>query len=351
MHAHLEAGLVALFLEVLVHLLLDLLDDLLDARRMDPAVGDQDLQAAPRDLTPVGVVRRDQHRLGRVVHDEVDAGVQLERPDVAPLAADDAALHVVGRQIDDRHGGLDRVVRSQALDGRGEHFARLDLRGLARFLFEAHRDQLCLAPRFDLHLRQELPLGLFRGEARDRLELAPLLIQRGREPALLLADRLLALTERLLAAGELSILRGRLVEPTLDLLELAGEILFLREHALLDQLDLPFALPRLGVERRLRLERGFLDLELGALQAGGGVALGVAQDALRLAVRVSDPPLADPLVENEPEHERKDHDDRVGNEPNALHCRSIGGTERGSQIPASAVCRGVSNLVSPGGRR
>ena len=82
-----------------------------------------------------------------------------------------------------------------------------------------------------------------------------------------------------------------------------------------------------------------------------GASDGLVDEALGLARRVSDFALADPLVEDEPEHESKDRDDRVGNEPNPLHCRSIGGTERGSQIPASAVCRGVSNLVSPGGRR
>ena len=41
---------------------------------------------------------------GRVVDDHVDAGRLLEAADVAPFAADDAALHVVRRQLDDRDG-------------------------------------------------------------------------------------------------------------------------------------------------------------------------------------------------------------------------------------------------------
>ena len=343
-HADLEAGLLAFFLEVLVHLLLDLLDDFLDARRMDPPVGDQDLQAAPRDLASIRVVRRDQHGLGRVVHDEVDAGVLLERPDVAALAPDDAALHVVGGKIHDGDRGLHRVVRGEALDGRREHLARLHLRSLARFLFEAHRDQLRLAARLGLHLREELPLGFLGREAGDRLELAPLLVERGREPAFLLADRLLA-------AGQVAVLRDGFVQASLELLELARELFFLGEHTLLDLLDLALALPRFRLERRARLERGFLGFEVGGLETVGGVALGITNDAFGLVPRVADLPLADPLVEEEADDEGKDRDDRVGNEPNPLHCRSIGGVERGSQIPASAVCRGVSNLVSPGGRR
>src|SRR6267378_1168114 len=67
----------------------------------------------PRDLAAVRIVGGDQNGLGRVVHDEVDPGVLLERADVATLAADDAALHVVGGQVDHRHRGLHRVVRGE----------------------------------------------------------------------------------------------------------------------------------------------------------------------------------------------------------------------------------------------
>src|SRR5689334_23635088 len=42
--------------------------------------------------------------------DEVDAGEVLERADVAALAADDAALHVVGGELDHGDRGLGRVA-------------------------------------------------------------------------------------------------------------------------------------------------------------------------------------------------------------------------------------------------
>mgnify|MGYP003693834893 CR=1 FL=1 len=57
----------------------------------------------PRDLAAHGIERRQDHRLGRVVDDHVDAGDDLERADVAALAADDAPLHVVARQLHDGH--------------------------------------------------------------------------------------------------------------------------------------------------------------------------------------------------------------------------------------------------------
>src|SRR5262249_50521602 len=228
--------------------------------------------------------------------------------------------------------------------GRRQHLARLHLRRLARLLLEPHRHQLRLALGLDLHLREQLALGFLGGEAGDRLELAPLLVERHRQSAFLLADRLRP-------PAELALLRERLVEPPLELVELARELLFLGEHALLDLLDLALALPRIFLEGRARLERRLLHLELGGLYAVGRFTLGLLHDALRLRRGVAGLPLADPLVQEKADDESEDRDDRVGNEPNPLHCRSIGGTKRGSQIPASAVCRGVSNLASPGGRR
>src|SRR6185369_11205729 len=142
---------------------------------------------------------------------------------------------------------------------------------------------------------QKLALGLLGRQAGDRLQLAPLLVERHREPAFFLADRLLA-------PDELAILTCRFVQAALELVELARELFFLREHALLDLLDLAFAVPRLFLERGARLERGFLAFEVGGLQTVGRVALGITNDALGVSRRVSDLPLADPLVKDEAEY-------------------------------------------------
>src|SRR5262249_57307146 len=121
-------------------------------------------------------------------------------------------------------------------------------------------------------LREQRALVFRGGEAGDRLELAPLLVERHRQSAFLLADRLLA-------PGELALLRDGIGEPPLELIQLARELLFLREHALLDLLDLALALPRLVLEGRARLERRLFHLELGGLYPIGRFALGFLHDA------------------------------------------------------------------------
>jgi hypothetical protein len=105
--AEVEHRLLAGLAAHLVDVLLGLLHHLLDAGRVDAAVGDQRADRQPRDLAAHRVEARDRDRLGGVVDDHVDAGGGLERADVAALAADQPALHVVGRQ---RHHGA--VVRS-----------------------------------------------------------------------------------------------------------------------------------------------------------------------------------------------------------------------------------------------
>ena len=79
---------------------------------------EQLLERQPRDL-PAHAVEAGQHdRAGRVVDDEVDAGEGLEHADVAALAADDPALHVVGGELHDRDGRLGGVRRRQAAASR-----------------------------------------------------------------------------------------------------------------------------------------------------------------------------------------------------------------------------------------
>ena len=75
---------------------LGLVVGLLDPRRVDAPVLQQLLERHARDLAAHAVEAGEDDRVGRVVDDEVDAGEVLQRADVAALAADDAALHVVG---------------------------------------------------------------------------------------------------------------------------------------------------------------------------------------------------------------------------------------------------------------
>src|SRR5207237_10519340 len=63
--------------------------------------------------------------VGGVVDDQVHAGHGFERADIAPLATDDATLHLfVGDRYDGRGDLADRVARI-ALDSDREDLARL----------------------------------------------------------------------------------------------------------------------------------------------------------------------------------------------------------------------------------
>ena len=130
-----DAGLVGGLLAGLAHDHVDLGarlgDDLLDAAGVDAAVGDELGDRQPGDLAADRVEARQDDRLRRVVDDQVDAGRLLEGPDVATLAADDPALHLVRRQVDDRHGVLGGVIRGDALDRGDDDVAGLVLGLLA----------------------------------------------------------------------------------------------------------------------------------------------------------------------------------------------------------------------------
>src|SRR4029453_16273048 len=90
-----------------VGLVFYLLHHLFDSGRMNRAVGDQSLDGEFGYFAPVRIQTGQDNRSGRVVDDQVDTGGQLERTDVPTLAADDAALEVIARQIADRHRRLD----------------------------------------------------------------------------------------------------------------------------------------------------------------------------------------------------------------------------------------------------
>ena len=94
-HAGLVDGLLAGLAHDDVDLGAGLGDDLLDAAGVDPAVLDELGQGQAGDLAADRVEAADDDRLGRVVDDQVDARGLLEGADVAALAADDAALHLV----------------------------------------------------------------------------------------------------------------------------------------------------------------------------------------------------------------------------------------------------------------
>ena len=171
-HVRFKDGLLAGLANLIVYLALSLFDHFLDARRMDAPVGDQLFQRDSRNLAANRVKRGDDHGLRRIVDDQIHARRGFQCADVAALAADDAALHVLVRQRHDGNRGLCHVVAGAALNRHRDDVARLlfglILRGLldfahhhARvvvgFLLDALHDHVArLVLR---HLRDALQLG------------------------------------------------------------------------------------------------------------------------------------------------------------------------------------------------
>ena len=165
---------------------------------MDAAVGNELFQSQPGDLPPDGLEAGDGDGLRRVIDDQVRPGQGLQGADVAALAADDTALHLVIGQGNHTDGNLGHMVCGAALDGGGH-----DLPGaLVGLVLGPGLDLLdlqgCFVGDLRLHLLNQVLLGLLGGESGDALQhfgLAALdeldLILFFLEGVVLLAQRLL----------------------------------------------------------------------------------------------------------------------------------------------------------------
>ena len=90
--AEIEGHVARLFSDGRVRFFPHLHHDLFDARRVNAAVRNQPLNRHLGDLATVRVKARQNDCARRVVHDEIDAGCQLEGANVAAFAPDDAAF-------------------------------------------------------------------------------------------------------------------------------------------------------------------------------------------------------------------------------------------------------------------
>ena len=145
----------------------------LDPLRVDPAIQDQPLERQPADLAPDRVEARQQHRLGRVVDDQVDAGHRLEGADVAALPADDPALHLIARQVQHRDDRLAGLLAGDALDRQRHDLAGALVAFLLRLALDVPDDARGVALGLVLDRRDKLGLGLIGGQAGDPLQLRP----------------------------------------------------------------------------------------------------------------------------------------------------------------------------------
>ncbi len=298
-----DARLVGGLLAGLAHHELDLgarlVDDLLDATGVDPAVGDELGDRETGHFPADGVEPGEHDRLGGVVDDQVHARGLLERPDVATLAADDPALHLVRGQVDDADRVLGRVIGRDALHRGHDDVAGLVLGILARGALDGpgELDRVVLGLFADG--LEERALRVVRGHPGHALERLDLLLVGG-------GQVLAGLVELALAVEELAI----------ALLEHVGalvELLVAGEQAALERRELVALGPRLVLGLALHPELLVLRLEDELLLAGAGLGLDAPGLGLGRLHRLRGPQAAQQHAEYgsaDGGHEDRRHDDR-----------------------------------------
>jgi len=154
---------------------------------VDAAVQHKPLQGEPGDLATDRIEAGKQHRLRRVVDDEVDSGDGLEGPDIAALPADDAALHLVPGQMQHRDHGLAGLLGRHPLDGQRDDLARSLVAFGPGLVLDVPDDERRFAFGLVLDRGDQLGLGGLGGEPGDALQflaaLGILAVQLGGAPS------------------------------------------------------------------------------------------------------------------------------------------------------------------------
>ena len=169
---------------------------------MNPAVRDELFERDSRDLAANRIVARDDHCFGSIVDNDIDAGRGLDRADIAALAPDYAALHLIIGQREHRDGALGDELAGEAFDCDRDDSFRATVGLFARLFFDDPDMLGGVGARLSDHLVHQGALGLLASQSGDRLELGPRLVDQRLMLFLFFAEIFLARAETLIAAVE-----------------------------------------------------------------------------------------------------------------------------------------------------
>ena len=123
------------------------IDEFLNTRGMNSPILQQRFERELGDFSPDRIERRNEHHLRRLINEQRGAGGGLEGFDVPALSPNDAALHLLGRQLHNRGGQIIIGLTHEPLH-RGNHNALTFLRDILLGTFQqflAQYTQLLLA--------------------------------------------------------------------------------------------------------------------------------------------------------------------------------------------------------------
>lgn len=226
---------------------------------VNAAVSNKVLKCHAGGLATDRIEARKHDGLGRIIDHEVDAGNLLEGANVTTLAADDATLEIIGRNMHGGNGDLGGVIGGAALNRQGQDL----LSGLvalgANLLLGLADDRGGLVGNLAANLIEKLLVSVLAGQVGDALEL------RG-----LLGAELLKLAGALL---DLASLAGQLMFTLVEGIVAAIERLLALHHTVLERTNLALTLLVLGLGSLLILDDLFLCLKQSLFFEGLGLTL------------------------------------------------------------------------------
>ena len=259
---------------------------------MDAAVGNQLLQRDTGHLAANRIKRGNDDRFRGIVDDQINARRRLQRADVAALAANDAALHILVGQGYDGHSGLCDVIGSAALNRHGDDIARLLLSLVLRVLLNLANEHASIMERFLLNTLDDHVLRFVLRHLRHALKLSALLgfqlagsLLGGFHRRLLLGVHLLRFLRQ---AIQLVLLALKGILARIKVIRLLVEGLLALGNAALAALHFVTAVTDFAVKLVLQANDFFLRLKDAFLLLLLSAALSVVQQVLRVLFRPAD---------------------------------------------------------------
>ena len=179
MHANRKGCLLASLLNLLLNLFLSLLDHFFNTGRMNTTVVNQLFQSNAGNLAAHRIKAGNNNCLRSIVDNQVNAGQSFQSADIATLATDNAALHLIIRQTNNGNGGLSDMVSSAALNCQRDNLASLSVSIILSLLLQLLDHHCGIMLNLIFERLQQLLLCLVTCQTGDTLQLYLTFLQQG----------------------------------------------------------------------------------------------------------------------------------------------------------------------------